>query len=447
MPPSQGLSTNKTLQLLAKTAILISTSVYFIFVCLNFWGGSDIHFASGNPKLGDLQQHYAAGVFWSKNKIQDLYQGFHLGEWLNQWHKDAWREPSSNIHSFNYVYAPLLAEISSCLLVFSWPTILNSWFNLIVFFYLLACGILIYTHSKIKQLRDRNMLILLLLGFPSFYYTLILFQNNTLTLLIIVCTGLLLNKGMPIIAGLVLSCAFYKPQYMPYFCLFGLFAFPLRFSLALVTGNLLWLGLGILVCGLEAHYLWFSSLEDMSSGIQFQRYGLNQSWHGFFLMAFPSLPRIGIDLFCHALAFFSLILLGLLCRLAPTKIPWQPAYSLYACVVSWLLVSPYVGHYEILLTVPFWFCLLRRPNFSALDKSLIAASIVLISMFSITGQTASVNITSPILTCWFLYSYLICLDWKALPYTWQQLFQKSRKMIYSEKPLSHRLLSILKTTY
>ena len=450
MAPSKGIPSSRILLILAKVAVLICTLIYFIFVCINFWGGSDTRYANGKAKQGDLQQHYAAAVFWSEGKSEALYRGFHLGSWLNDWHEKNWQEPSDNIQSFNYVYTPLLAAISSWFLFAPWHSLVSSWFNLILLFYLITCGILIFSHRHLKQPVERHLPIFLILGFPSFYYTLIPFQNTTLTLLIVISSGILLDRKAPFLAGLVLSCAFYKPQYMPYFCLFGIFAFPWRFTLALVIGNLAWLGLGILICGIEAHSLWLTSLKDMSSGVQFQRDGLNQSWRGFFLTLLPSSPRIAIDLFSHALGFTTLVITGLLCRLAPTKISWNHSYSLYLCLVVWLLISPYVGHYEILLTVPFWFVIIRHHSISLKAKTILICSIWLISMFSITGQTASINITSPLLTAWFIYAYLQCLHTDEMPKKIQEIrttWKKHLDLCQSPKELGRQFFLLMRSTY
>ncbi|MEM9399575.1 MAG: glycosyltransferase 87 family protein [Verrucomicrobiota bacterium] len=397
-----------------KVFIFTFLLIFFVYVPINFWLGDDLFWANQGAKGGDLLQHYASGVMWEDGKSHDLYRDFKLGDWINQWQRDLWGEQTfgqeERLKNFNYVYCPLTAAMASWLLVFDFGTWMSWAFNLGLIYYIMACLFMIKSLKHLPKTPEPLLMVLLLLSFPSIYYALIPLQNTQLTLLLLVLAGISLNRNSPFIAGIIFSCAFYKPQLMPYFCAFSAIALPWRFAAGLISGNVLWLLLGIIICGWESHQLWWASLKDMTSGVQFQRDGLNQSWRGFILSHFSETNRFILDIISHTISLVLLTLVALVIRLKKSKIAWRPAYTLYICASIWLLASPYVGHYGILLGLPWWFVVLRQNELDANNKYNkwvrygLAGLFWLISLLSITGQVSGTNLTAPFLTCWVLLS-------------------------------------------
>lgn len=406
--------------LLLRAGAVFSLMFFATYVGWEWFGGNSSEWASAGDKSGDLMQHYGAAQLWKEGKITQLYRGFYLGDWINQWSREHGHERAVKIEHFNYVYGPLVAAASSIFAEVSW----TAWIQLWAAWILVCFGTVLVLFWKTEPSFRRLGLpaVLLFLGFPSFYYCFIPMQNGTMTLLILVSAGLLLLKNLPLAAGLVLSCAFYKPQLMPYLGFFALASRQWRFAIGIGAGSLLWFGFGVLVCGWEANRLWLESLRDMTSGLQFQRNTMNISLRGFLLTALPGGARPVTDL---ASPLVALAVLGgtgwKVHRLSRTIDWWRPQHSLYAGLIAWTLAIPYCGHYEILLGLPWWLVYLSQPN-PARPKMRAALSVFywLISLTSISGTDLPVSITSLFTLAWLIGSL-----WTVFPSSGEKSGQKS----------------------
>ncbi|MFZ5807307.1 MAG: glycosyltransferase family 87 protein [Verrucomicrobiota bacterium] len=386
---------------------------FFVVVILNGWSGDARRWAVGGLKDGDLVQHYAAGVLWKKNQMNAIYQNYQLGQWVNDWRKDL--NSKKKLNRFNYVYSPLIAWGAGKLTVAPFEWWLKGWF-----FISIACygAALVFLFCSLQWKRPPLSLILVAAGFPSLYYTLIPSQNTTLTLLILSAAALFLTQKKNWLAGLVLSCAFYKPQFAPYWGLFLFLCGDWKTTLGLIAGSLGWLGLSLVICGVEANRLWIESLIFMMRGDQFVLQGLNQSWTGFFLSVFPEWPRSLSALCAHSVALMILAWLVFKIRALKKRGAWNESFTLWVAAFWYLLASAYVGHYEILLGLPWWLICIQRSQWTW-PQVLLTAMFWLLSLFSISGLLTGVSFSSMFTTAFVIGTMIvfvrtpIALDFKS----------------------------------
>ncbi len=391
-PPTAGRKPGKIefgLALLPALFFAIALALVIDWSRPGFW-------ASGEPMSGDLIQHYAAGVFLKEGRETELYRGFKVGEWITE--KTAELQPGSTytVVRFNYVYSPLCAGISRAFVALPFPPLTWAWLAGCF----LAYGAAIYwlARSGVFAPRFRVIDALWLAGFPSFFLVLVPMQNTTLTLAIAAASGWWLHLGRPFWAGFLFACASYKPQLLPLVAGFVFLCGGWRFAFGVGLGGLAWLALGILWLGWPIHALWIESLTNMADGTQFQREGLNQSWRGFFL-SWPLTAHAATWLWAAVAIALTGTTWGLTRRWSSRG--GQPADPLWIALTWWLLVSPYVGHYELLLGIPWWFRFMR----SASDWSgrALASLYWIASAASIAGLAHDgLNLSAPLLTVWLL---------------------------------------------
>ncbi|MFQ3670350.1 MAG: glycosyltransferase family 87 protein [Verrucomicrobiia bacterium] len=355
---------------------------------------------SGSPMSGDLIQHYAAGVFLDQERHSDLYRGFHLGDWITDYTAQLHPESTYTIVRFNYVYSPLCAGIARAFTSIPFPLLTWAWLAGCFAAYLAAAACL--AQAQVFAPRFRFIDLLWLIGFPSFFLTLIPMQNTVLTLAIAAASGWLLHLQRPFLAGLVFACAAYKPQLLPPVAAFLLLCGQWRFAVGVGLGGSAWLLLGILWLGWPLHALWLESLSNMADGVQFQREGLNQSWRGFFL-SLPATQASADGLWLITSGLLTAATWWLACRWLRRGGP--PADLLWIALTWWLAISPYVGHYELLLGIPWWFRMLRnRPSWP--NRALVTL-FWLTSALSISGLIGhQLNLSAPLLTTWLLGSLI-----------------------------------------
>ena len=371
-------------------------------------------------KGGDLAQHYVAGKLWGEGEQAKLYSGYHLGDAINQWVLTLRPDSEPSIKQFNYVYSPFIAWCAAKLTFTSYSTWIYGWLFLMLFSYVAGAIFLIKSLPSL-QLQPIST-IFLLLGFPSFYYGLVPFQNAALTFMIIAASGFLLTKNQNYLAGLVMSCAFYKPQIMPYLALFIFISGNLKFCITLFSGNLAFLGIGILICGWDIHLQWFQSLANMAGGGQFEQVGLNQSLFGFLkslqLSSEPVrflLIEFLIEISFHQLFAMSLHLVGLTCivlfawKLRAETAGASRAYPLYMGMLAWVLFSPYVARYDLLVLVPLWLLFSMRSSDGNLKEISLLLTFWFISLLSVTGGVKDLSLFGIPLTGLSITSLLLLI--------------------------------------
>jgi hypothetical protein len=407
---STGMPNRARLILLSIGAF--SLIFFWLFFTANWVRGTDRAWATGGLKDGDLAQHYAAGLLWSEGKYETLYRHHQLGEWINHFreHLDA----KKKLARFNYVYSPMVAQISSLFVGLSFETWLKGSLVLSLIAYLFSIWMIFF--RLLPKFNQLGVPLLLALGFPSLFYTLVPSQNTALSLCFFCAASFFANQNkfpQKFLAGLLISCAFYKPQFMPYLAFFIFVAGEWKIAAGILFGTLFWLLLGIWICGVETHRLWFESLGAMMRGDQFVLQGLNQSWTGFFFSFFPKWRREYVGFVSNFLALVLMLGGANLIRFAPKTISWKPCYTIFAALTCYLLCSSYVGHYEVLLGLPWWLACIRHSSWK-MRHTLLILLFWMISLCSIVGILANVSISAPFLTLWFFASLANFIDWQGV---------------------------------
>lgn len=372
-------------RILGRSALLILPVLMIAVTLLNYLQGSGISWASGGIIFSDLTQHYVAGQMWREGERREIYRDFILGDRLNTWMAEVDPEGKpGNIERFNYVYAPGVAWVAAALAVWPYQIWVAGWLVVLGLSWVGALALLM--RALPEAFRADFSTLALYFGFPSFYLALVPGQNTPLTLAVAGGALLLQARGAPLAAGLVMSCAFYKPQLMPGLFLFMAVLGQFRFCAGLVLGNTAWMALGIILGGFESHGWWLQSLQDMSRGLQFVKPGMNQSWAAWLPQAQPLGAVLGL-VFPLAAGWWARRL----------KLPAAPAL---ACgLAAGLAGSPYLGYYELLLGVPWWWWHWRQHG-----GRLRAALFGLGAWLAAAGLFLKIPLAAPLLLAWLVWT-------------------------------------------
>ncbi len=381
-----------------RIALVLSISSFIVLslaLTMNWVQGPGIQNLVGEVKSSDLFQHYGAGKFVAENRAADLYQNAKLGQWIFDHHT---AKEGVTVKGFDYVYPPLVAWVSSPWTHFSYIPYALIWLGLSILLYLISTKQLLSLYSTPQSL----FWLLLLLGLPSFHYTIILGQNSTLTLLIIGSAALLLYKNQDLAAGFILSFLFYKPQFLPLLVGFMFLLGRWKFVLAAVLGSLTWLLLGVLFCGVDSYQAWLRVIQNLSSGHQNQVFNLNQTLKIFVLtlLGQAEKPSLLAGLLTTFLGLSLLGLSALIVRYAPQKNPlktWTAAHSLLLAAAVMTVASPYLMHYDLLLAAGWWVLCWREQENKGWLVPLLGALFWATSLISINTGDWNIPATAPLM--------------------------------------------------
>lgn len=377
--------------------LVISLSTLAIFtltLALNWLQGPGIANLVGQVKSSDLFQHYVAGKIVSEQAVIDFSQNVEMGNWvLTQipFKKDALSTP------FNYVYPPLVAWITAPFTQVSYLTYALGWLGLSILFYLISTKQLLTITASPQLLYG----LLLLLGLPTFHYTLILGQNSTLTFFIICSAATLLYRKQEIAAGIVLSFLFYKPQFIPPLLAFMLLQGHWRFVLSCCLASAIWLAMGLLICGIHTYLDWLQIVQNLNKGDFFQVTTLNQTLKMFILnllgQASNPTPVAGFLTTLLGATIFAGTALSLrYLTLKPFK-KWTPAHSLFFAAALMTITSPYLMHYDLLLAAGWALLCFLEDETSSLPSLLLWSLFWVASLFSINMLDWITPITAPLM--------------------------------------------------
>jgi hypothetical protein len=315
---------------------------------------------SGDVQFGDLIQHYAAGDFWRDGRVSELYGGGELGAWLYEFRDLDDMESMEGAKGFNYVYGPMVAWVSSWGLGLGWAGYGIVWMVITVACWLL--GLVVWGRVLEKGMLD-PLIWLWALAYPPFFYGLILGQNHTTVFVIVAAVGWLLGERRGWLAGLVLSCLFFKPQWSVYLAVMMTLFGHVRLGVGWGVGTMLWGMFSWWIAGWENHVAWLGALGGMESGAQNQVMNLTQTWRGFLTTAIPGLTG------WVATGVSGVIWAGLTGWSWWMRRDWSGAGSGERGWMDLVLISalgvfamPYVMHYDAVMTLPFWLMILTRPE-------------------------------------------------------------------------------------
>lgn len=308
----------------------------------SYWSGGDVRF-------GDLAKHYGAALFWREGRAKELYQGGALGEWLDKLQREGKeRKAAEGAARFNYVYAPVVAAAAAWA-TWSYPVWALLWFGISLG---LWWAVLLVLRGQLSWSWSDGVVWVWAAGFPPAYYGLILGQNHLLTLAVIVGAGAVLQAGRSVVAGLILSCLFYKPQWSVYLAVMMFLFGHRRVGIGWLAGTMLWLGFTWAISGSELMRLWLGALGGMESGAQNQVGNLNQTWRGLLSTVVQGLPG-GVATGLAGLMWAGGTL-SLMRWRGSIPVEVRRVDDLWLASAFGVFAMPYVMHYDALMFLPLW---------------------------------------------------------------------------------------------
>ena len=376
----------------------IAAIFFFLYFSVQWVGGTSLTYESNNLKGGDLAQHYVAGLLWNEHRAIDLYRNFEFSQRFIQWKDSLPTKPKFGMLRNNYVYAPTIARMASAFSHWSFADWLWVWLLIMIFTTILSWYLLskIVTGIRTRRLEDW----LVPFSFPCLWYTFNPFQNSTITLFILSAASLLTARGYCFIAGALLGCAFYKPQFILFIGLIMFAAGRFRFAIGLVSSSSALLAIQLFACGLDLHIEWIQSMSMSMTGKQFGWVGLNQSWRGWFL-SLPGLPQQFAGWTTLIISVSLCIAAGLWLRKLENSKFLNPGFQLLIAAAIWTIASPYTAYYDFLLTLGLWAIVCRALPYTR-GNTLICFMGWMASLICSSGALGFPWITAPFLTLWIL---------------------------------------------
>ncbi len=315
------------------------------------WGEpGEAYWSSRDVRFGDLAKHYGAGLFWRDGRPEDLYHGGRLGQWLDEFQRAGKPgEAAPGTAGFNFVYAPTVAWVAGSLAGGGYARFGAVWLGVS----LAAWGAALLGLRCLVGWRWTDPVVWLwAITFPAAYYGLILGQNHTVTLVVVVGAGLLLKQGRDMAAGLVLASLFYKPQWGVFLAvMMGLWG-HWRVAAGWAAGTVVWVCLSFAVAGTTLMSDWMGVLVGMETGQQNQVETLNQTWRGLIGTVAPGLPGRVATVAAGVIWAVGAGWLGWRHRGVPTA--QRRVEDLWIASAYGVFAMPYVMHYDALMFVPLW---------------------------------------------------------------------------------------------
>ncbi len=275
--------------------------------------------------------------------------------------------PLGNIH--NFVYAPIFAWLLGPLGWYSAEVGLRLWFLANLFMYFASVLLLLKGINWMPAPKAFLGLMLALVAFPPLRTTLIIGQNTIFLLFWFALSYFLLKRSRPLLSGLALSLAFFKPHLI---LLVPFFALKRQWR---VMGG--W-GIGLVLCLVPFWYLlgdWFASVVST--------YELNLATGGCLRMvSITTLVRCfsppGIATVIYWI--LSLILIGGAFWLVRRRnLPQQPAFdrdmALVLCITTLALDNIRIAD-EMLLLLPLLVILRDWPRLAGRGQRLWQAAML-----------------------------------------------------------------------
>ncbi len=387
----------------------IGLTAVLLFGCLlaNFYLHLPTQWQPGTNLGGDLKQFYAAGQMLKREDYHVLYRDYHFGRELYRWFDRKAFDRDEKLERFNFRYSPLYAWISEKMLPLPYILWVKGWF-----WFSIACTVaasLLLLNGLPRLGKMTASCWLLLLSFAPLTYTLGLEQNACLTFLILCASCYLLRNNQALAAGLVFSCAFYKPQFALCGLLLMLLTGHKRFCAGLILGSALWTALSLFLCGWHAHVDWLHSLWEILRGRQSDEMTTNIAWKGFALTALPGGWQNAGMLLSYLFALAALVwFVWRLNKLQSLK-SWSADLTLALAVVYWLIFTPHVKSYELVLGLVWCIYFLRLP----LPRRAVlfwTAFFWSCGLLALTARCWQVSLVAAPLTLWLVLTVERCMQ-------------------------------------
>jgi hypothetical protein len=378
------------------TVISLAAAAVFIIGLVVTWSTREGQLSPlGVPMGADLLQHHTAARFAQNNQWDLVYP------------RSTRESPASGEtvqKKFLYVYPPVVAW---------WGSLASGW-GYLAWVAVWQIGIVATYGAIFLLLRPwrpgGGMDTVVALGLPVFYYGLILAQNSALSLLIIVGAAHCLRTSRPWLAGLVLSCFFFKPQIGLTAAGFLFLAGYWRTSVGFGLGSLAWLALALATCGVQPHADWLHILRGTAEGKYTQVTAVFQSLPGIAALLTLTDGPAWVRPLSNAVGLILLSLLALGEQPHRRSDPTRGPVTLFFGMASWVLLSPYVMHYDLLLAAPWWVWNLRNDLAPGLPRKIrlggiaAALSFWVAALLSINPADLPVTPAIPFLLLWFIWT-------------------------------------------
>lgn len=307
---------------------------------------------------GDMKQHWTAARMVEEAGFPWLYRDFHFSrEITRDFHEDNF-DHGRFLDRHDYRYGPIVAWVAWQLRGLPYAAWLALWLALSLA--CLASGWW-WLRRTWPSLTTGPGGWLALAAFPPTLYAFSIYQNAPLTFGILSPALLLAAHGCAAGSGALLACLHYKPQLLVFLFAGLLMAREWKAALALAAVSLVFLLCGLLAAGWEAHLAWVESLVAIMRGLQGDEMATNVPWRGFLATTLPTLSPTSVSLLAHGLLLASGAALFLWLqrdrdRGTPPSLPEVVA----AALGWWLVFSPHVKPYDLLLAFPATIVLLAR---------------------------------------------------------------------------------------
>ncbi|MEM9445053.1 MAG: glycosyltransferase family 87 protein [Verrucomicrobiota bacterium] len=348
----------------------------------------------------DLIQHYVACQLVLEENMKAPYQIARLGEKFIFLYPDS--EYTENFKGDHYLYPPptlAFHYVLSILAGHDYTTFADLWSLFSILLYISAGGLLLLQ----VYFKERLKVLLLLLSFPGFSYTLGIGQNGSISLLVITFSGFLVYKKKFFLAGGCIGLLAYKPQLILCFLPF-LFFLNKRILLGALSMLLVGGTLSFIIFGLEVHQDWLNIILNHRSE------AFNHFWGCTWLSFVQSFLKIDSPLIGLLLAILSISLgIGLFFFIgSKTQAKkWPLHLHFYFATALAFLFSPYLLFYDLILFIPFVGMILERHQ----EKNTLLISVLYALtwgavFFSILGESVGFSYVAPSLSLIFV-AYLL----------------------------------------
>ncbi len=347
---------------------------------------------------GDMKQHWTAARMVDEAGFPYLYRDFAFSrEITRDFHGDNFAA-GRFLDRHDYRYGPIVAWVAWQLQAWPYAAWLATW--LVMSLAAMTLGWWLLRQQWPSETTGPGGW-LALAAFPPTLYAFSIYQNAPLTFGILAPALFLAAQGHPAWAGALLACAHYKPQLLAFLFIGLLAARHWRAAAALGAVSAALLLLGVVLCGWEAHQAWIESLIGIMRGEQGDEMATNIPWRGFIATMVPGLAPGTVSLLANGLlAASGATLFAWFQRDRTDGAPPDLACSCAATLGWWLVFSPHVKPYDLILAIPATVVLLARSGGSR--AAWVWATLWMAALLGVFARLIGPSLAAVPLTAWWL---------------------------------------------
>jgi alpha-1,2-mannosyltransferase len=323
----------------------LTAQAWILLVCL--WPVAILDFSTsgvmdraGNVKFQDFVQFYVGGTLVRGGRTASLYD---------------WRTALAMMHEIApqwkfglpMVYGPQVEALFVPLSRFSFLMAAAIWVAISVGVYLACCYLLWRSCPALAPYS--SLFWPLVLAYPAFFHYVIRGQISPLMLVCFTAGWFAFRADRPLLAGLVLGCLAFKPQFLVAIPIVFLLARAWKPLVGTVVGAAGQLALTWAWCGTEVmrQYLWtLANLSRLVAATETTKaHAQMHSLRSFFSLLAPC-PNVALGF----TLITTVIIMVLAARTWRSDLPLPVRFS--ALIVALVLVNPHLFVYDLLVLVP-----------------------------------------------------------------------------------------------